>query len=97
MPPRSDRKRGVLSSVPILSPDALHWYLTAFNLFCLAGWGYVLLLALSSLLLPSSTASFYDIVGPPLRYFETFAVFEVVHVLVGIVPSSLTANIIQGV
>ena len=97
MAPRAARAgpSSVLSHIPFLTPDALHWYLTAFNIFCLAGWSYIFAVSLLSLAFPSQKG-FYDSIGSALRYFETFAVFEVIHVIIGIVPSSLVANVVQG-
>ena len=84
-----------LPLVPVLSPQAINLYLTVFNAFCLVGWSYIFVKAIGALLL-SSEQSFYDQVGPSLFYFETFAAFEVVHAIIGIINSSLSANIIQG-
>lgn len=81
--------------VPVLSPDFIHWYLTAFNIFSLVGWTYILVISLLYLAMPSP-GSFYSVVSPALCYFESFAVFEIVHVVIGIVPSSVFATIFQG-
>jgi len=45
----------------------------------LVGWTYILVISLLYLAMPSP-GSFYSVVSPALCYFESFAVFEIIHV-----------------
>ena len=80
-----------------LSPAKMRVYLTGFNLFSLCGWVTILLRSMLYFVAPGTGENYFRAVEWPLKYFETFAAFEVVHAALGMVPSSLFANFVQGV
>jgi very-long-chain (3R)-3-hydroxyacyl-CoA dehydratase len=75
-------------------------YLVLYNSMQVAGWAYLLALTLphlrSSLIDgKKDSGQLYRDVGPALRLFQTAAVLEVLHAIVGLVRSSAAITAFQ--
>jgi len=70
-------------------------YLFGYNVAAQLGWAYVLYLAALSFHGGLSPSEFWDVVELPLKIVQTAALLEVVHAVLGIVPSQFLATLMQ--
>jgi len=80
-PPTPKTKRAVHPAAKI--------YLLAYNALQFFGWSHVLRVTAQCLLYGTSGNELWEQVGPSLSIFQTGALLEIVHSLVGLVPSSV--------
>jgi len=67
-------------------------YLVLFNASLVFGWAYLLFIAIQNY---SNLNQLWNNVEIPLKIFQTAAIFEVIHALVGIVPSNVLLTFFQ--
>jgi len=74
-------------------------YLLLYNAASCVGWAFILFLSLQSLVsdvIPKSNIlAFWNLVGTPLKIVQTFALLELVHSLLGMVPSPFFSSLVQ--
>jgi len=70
-------------------------WLIAYNLASAVGWGYVLLLSLTALKDGKSPAQAWAAIGTPLLVVQSTMAFEIVHAVVGMVPSPVFVTAMQ--
>ncbi|KAH7970824.1 hypothetical protein HPB49_015822 [Dermacentor silvarum] len=70
-------------------------YLAAYNFFQCAGWSYILFCTLRHLMHKQTFKGVWPVVACPTEIFQTLALLEVVHCLVGLVSSNAFLTLIQ--
>lgn len=70
-------------------------YLAAYNIFQCVGWSYILICTLQFLLRKWCFKGLWPVVAAPTEFFQTLALLEVVHCVVGLVSSSAFLTLIQ--
>lgn len=70
-------------------------YLAAYNFFQCAGWGYILFCTLQYLMHKRTFKGLWPVVACSTEIFQTLALLEVVHCLVGLVASNAFLTLIQ--
>ncbi|XP_075731102.1 3-hydroxyacyl-CoA dehydratase 1 [Rhipicephalus microplus] len=70
-------------------------YLAAYNFLQCAGWGYILFCTLQYLMHKRTFKGLWPVVACPTEIFQTLALLEVVHCLVGLVSSNAFLTLIQ--
>lgn len=83
--PRRERRLGSIAK----------FYLYLYNTVLAYGWVYVLLLVVRHYLQGRPITELYSVVEIPLKLFQTFAIMEVVHSIVGLVPSPIVTTVMQ--
>eukprot|EP01138_Halocafeteria_seosinensis_P015014 gb/GECG01015326.1/.p1 GENE.gb/GECG01015326.1/~~gb/GECG01015326.1/.p1 ORF type:complete len:221 (+),score=16.96 gb/GECG01015326.1/:1-663(+) len=72
-------------------------YLTTYNLASAAGWAYVQFVVAKHFMEHGvdGISTLYDVVGEPLKIVQTAAAMEILHSLMGLVPSSVMTTALQ--
>ena len=70
-------------------------YLVVYNLLSALGWAYVLYLCFVALYAGQTAEEFWPVLKNPLTYVQTAALMEVVHSLIGVVPSPVFTVFMQ--
>ncbi|KAI7897205.1 tyrosine phosphatase-like protein [Mucor mucedo] len=70
-------------------------YLIAYNVGSLAGWGYVLLLAIQQLFKAQDYTNVFEATWPVLIVVQSTALFEILHALLGWVRTPIMTTIMQ--
>ncbi|KAI9487646.1 MAG: tyrosine phosphatase-like protein [Benjaminiella poitrasii] len=73
----------------------LKTYLVAYNFASLAGWAYVLFLALAQIARSGTYQNVFEATWPVLIVVQTTALFEIVHALLGWVRTPLMTTVMQ--
>ena len=78
-----------------MSVTPAHAYLFLYNLAMTLGWTLLLAHLVRSLLREHSPSTIYDLVSPFLRVWQTGALLEILHAVVGIVRASASVTALQ--
>ncbi|XP_013792762.1 very-long-chain (3R)-3-hydroxyacyl-CoA dehydratase 2-like isoform X3 [Limulus polyphemus] len=70
-------------------------YLALYNFVQFLGWSYILLLVISYTFRNKCYAGVWNFVRIPVQIFQSLALLEVIHCLVGLVPTSAFLTFIQ--
>lgn len=70
-------------------------YLAAYNFFQCLGWSYILFCTLHFLFYKHTFKGLWPVVATPTKFFQTLALLEVVHCVMGLVSSSAFLTLIQ--
>ncbi|KAH8035173.1 hypothetical protein HPB51_004414 [Rhipicephalus microplus] len=89
------QRRAVLRSPKRGPGEAGKLYLAAYNFLQCAGWGYILFCTLQYLMHKRTFKGLWPVVACPTEIFQTLALLEVVHCLVGLVSSNAFLTLIQ--
>lgn len=84
-PPAKERRLGSIAK----------FYLYLYNTVLAYGWTYLLFLVVRHYLLGRPFTELYSVVEIPLKLFQTFAIMEIVHSIVGLVPSPIFTTVMQ--
>lgn len=76
-----------------MKPSTL--YLILYNVMQVLGWGTILIKTVSGLLLASTKDQLYKNVELELQIFQTAAILEIVHTIIGLVRSPLGTTLAQ--
>ena len=70
-------------------------YLVAYNSVQTAGWGYLLYQMVSHVAAGKSVTSLYESTSVTLQIFQTLALLEILHAMLGMVRSSVQVTFQQ--
>ncbi|KAI8636128.1 tyrosine phosphatase-like protein [Parasitella parasitica] len=73
----------------------LKFYLIAYNFASLAGWAFVLFLALAQIVSTGSYKNVFEVTWPVLIVIQSTALFEIVHALLGWVRTPIITTVMQ--
>jgi very-long-chain (3R)-3-hydroxyacyl-CoA dehydratase len=66
-----------------------------YNLTLAGGWGYLLYLTVNHYVHEGKPENLYPVIEVPLKVFQTLAVMEIVHSLLGLVSSPVFTTVMQ--
>ena len=70
-------------------------YLFVYNIVLTVGWGYLLFLTVKHNVEGKQPEDLYPVIEQPLKLFQTLAVLEIVHSIVGLVSSPVFTTTLQ--
>ncbi|KAL9650262.1 hypothetical protein ABK040_014917 [Willaertia magna] len=83
------------NAAPKQTPALVKLYLFIYNIALTGGWGYILYLTILHHLNGKNPRDLYSVIEKPLQLFQTLAVLEIVHSLIGFVRSPVFTTLMQ--